>query len=476
MRSAAIAPSAAADADKYWDSQPYRIKVIIAFDAPGQQAEQLGAVLPAYLERRAESTIGPLWQLSVDQATGGPRHLLLDEIDSITSKQLPKPEAADKLILLAVRATPWGYELAGREYDSYVDRWGATLRTSARQFDVLPEALFALLLRVVTPLAQFHLDPSNDRQVILLPRGASLPHPSDDEPWAAEGDVYLPVLRRTTREGEAVPGGIQIVPWTFLEIASVDPQQAVAQIESGSTRPFALRQRGRIEQVAIALRSDDGETAVRLRSRTQKDKPLVGYEVYSQNTNEHDTKLVGTSDALGQVRVGTGKTAVQLLYVKSGGELFARVPIVPGFAESIDVPLPDDDLRMEAAARLSAMREDLVDLVARRNIVMARVRKELEDKNYPQGASSWKCSTNCRPAANSRKTSSASSVYTVRKTRKSSGKSISSSPACRPSSASSSIRSRSPISTNNSAKRSSKRARKTLVVVTSNGPAEPPKQ
>lgn len=60
------------------------------------------------------------------------------------------------------------------------------------------------------------------------------------------------------------------------------------------------------------------------------------------------------------------------------------MPIVPGFTDSIDVPLPDDDLRMEAAARLSAMREDLVDLVARRNIVMARVRKELEDKNYPQ--------------------------------------------------------------------------------------------
>jgi hypothetical protein len=378
------APSVAADVDKYWDSQPYRIKVAIAIDALGQQGEQLGSVLPTYLMRRAESAIGPLWQLSVDQATGEPRHLLLNDIDAITSKQVSKPDAADKLVLLAVRATPWGYELAGREYDGYVDRWGATLRESARQNEVLPEALFALLRRVVTPLAQFHLDPSNDRQVILLPRGASLPHPSDDEPWATEGDIYLPVMRRTTRDGELVPGGVQVVPWTFLEIASVDPQQAVGRIESGSTRPFALRQRGRIEQVAIALRSDDGETVVRLRSRTQKDKPLVGYEVYSQNSGEHDTRLIGTSDSHGQLRVVPGKTAVQLLYIKSGGELLARVPMVPGFTEAIDIPLPDDDLRMEAAARVSAMREDLVDLVARRNIVMARVRKELEDKNYQQ--------------------------------------------------------------------------------------------
>lgn len=383
LASAAI--SLAADPSKFWDAKPYRINVIIAVDAPGQQSEQLASTLPAYLVRRADAAIGPLWQLSLTPATGELRHLLLDDIDSITTKQLPKSDPApDKQILLVIRTTPWGYELTGREYDSYVDRWGGTLRASTPQSSALPEQLFALLQRVVTPLAQFHLDPSNDRQVILLPRGASLPHPTDDGLWATEGDIYLPVFRRTTRDGELVPGGIQVVPWTFLEIASVDPQQAVGHIESGSTRPFALRQRGRIEQVAIALRADSGETVVRLQSRTQKDKLLVGYEIFSQNTGEHDTRLVGASDQRGQVHVGPGTSAVQLLYIKSGGDLLARVPIVPGFAPAVDVPLPDDDLRMEAAARLSAMREDLVDLVARRNIVMARVRKELEDKNYQQ--------------------------------------------------------------------------------------------
>ena len=73
-----------------------------------------------------------------------------------------------------------------------------------------------------------------------------------------------------------------------------------------------------------------------------------------------------------------------MLFVKSGGVLLARLPIVPGAEEHVDVPLPDDDVRLRAAARLAAFREDMVDLVARRNIFMARVRQEIEEKNFDQ--------------------------------------------------------------------------------------------
>jgi hypothetical protein len=180
---------AAAEQDKYWDLQPYRIHTMLAIDAPGDLAEQWAAELPAYLQDRAEASIGPLWQLHADMATGPLRQEALVAIDTLTTKDLPTPDSdpnggADKEVVLTVHATPWGYELAGREYDRYVDRWGRTMRLSTRQGDSLPEQLFALLERVVSPLAQFHLDPANDRQVILQPRGASLPR-AGDFPWAA---------------------------------------------------------------------------------------------------------------------------------------------------------------------------------------------------------------------------------------------------------------------------------------------------
>jgi hypothetical protein len=60
------------------------------------------------------------------------------------------------------------------------------------------------------------------------------------------------------------------------------------------------------------------------------------------------------------------------------------LPIVPGAEPRIEVWLPDDDMRLRAAARLAALREDIVDLVARRTIFMARIRQEIHNKNLEE--------------------------------------------------------------------------------------------
>ena len=121
---------------------------------------------------------------------------------------------------------------------------------------------------------------------------------------------------------------------------------------------------------------------LRLQSRTNAEKPLVGYEVYSQKPGEEATTRIGASDSAGKVTVRPGPSAVQTLFIKHGGQLLAKLPVVPGAEREIAVPLPDDDMRLAAEARLAAMREDLVDVVARRNILMARARQKIEQKDF----------------------------------------------------------------------------------------------
>jgi hypothetical protein len=179
------------------------------------------------------------------------------------------------------------------------------------------------------------------------------------------------------------------VPWTYIEAIDEGESQSAAgrlagRVQSGTRRPLGVRRRGRIEQVAIALRADPQTAVARMRSRSEPDKPLTGYEVFVQNTNEAATHLIGLSDERGEIRIEPGPTPIRLLYVKSGGELLARLPVVPGIDDRLDVPLVDDEPRLRAAARMAAMREDLVDLVARRNIYMARVRQQIEEKNWPR--------------------------------------------------------------------------------------------
>jgi hypothetical protein len=68
--------------------------------------------------------------------------------------------------------------------------------------------------------------------------------------------------------------------------------------------------------------------------------------------------------------------------VKHGGQLFAKIPVLAGEKHHIDIPLPDDDARLAAEASLASVREDLVDVVARRNILISRARQKIEKKDY----------------------------------------------------------------------------------------------
>ena len=178
--------------------------------------------------------------------------------------------------------------------------------------------------------------------------------------------------------------GIVEVPWTFIEATEVDGGEIVGRVQSGSRVPFGGRRRGRVEEVAIALRADPANTVLMLRSRVKAEKPLVGYEVFAKNTDGESISSLGTSDIGGKIEVPPGKTRLQLLYLKNGGQLLARLPVVPGAVPLVEAPLPDDDARLEAEAQLAAMREDLVDVVVRRNILMARTRQKIEKKDWKQ--------------------------------------------------------------------------------------------
>jgi hypothetical protein len=260
----------------------------------------------------------------------------------------------------------------------------------------LPEQVFAILCQTAAPVAQFEIVPDDEKHIVLKPRGAALMR-SGAERWVRPGDVFLPFFRRTSRGGQLVENGIQAVPWTFVEVVEKKDDKnphTVAQIHSGTRRPFGIRRQGRVEQVAIAIRSDPADTTLRLRSRVSKEKPLVGYEIFAQDDSTKPDALtrLGATDRDGKLAVvplplppGEGRREggrVRLLIIKNGGHLLARLPVVPGAQPEIDVPLPDDDARLAAESHLAAMREDLIDVVARRNILMARVRQKIKSKDY----------------------------------------------------------------------------------------------
>jgi hypothetical protein len=258
------------------------------------------------------------------------------------------------------------------------------IRRETRQDEALSEQVFTILCQTVAPIAQFELAANDEKHVVLKPRGAALLRTDSGESWTRPGEVFLPIFRRTTRGGQLVEKGIQVVPWTFLQVVEGKDQNTTAQILSGTRRPFGIRRQGRVEQVAIALRSDPGDTVLKIRSRVTADKPLVGREVYAQADPKKPNELVriGSTNRDGKLEVPPAKSRVRTLLIKNGGHLLARLPVVPGAQPEVDVPLPDDDARLAAETLLASLREDLIDVVARRNILMARVRQKIKAKDF----------------------------------------------------------------------------------------------
>jgi hypothetical protein len=369
--------------DGGWDLEAYQVQIQIAIDAPGGIAEELSAALPQYLERRINSCLTPSWSSTVQLATGVDRATTFTTIAAADPPPPPLPPEKEKLLLVTIRWTPESIDLAAREFDRYVQRWSSTIHRQSRQQAALPEQVFVLLREAFSPLAHFERDPKDAQRVTLKPRGASLPLTPGATRWIKPGDIFIPIRRSTTRGGQLEKkGGIQVVPWTFIDIDESKDGQVAGRIQSASRAPFPPRRQGRVEQVAIALRADPAPSTLRLRSRTARDKRLVGYEIYLGKPGDTAPPRFGTTDAAGQIVIPVDKSRIQFVLVKHGGALFARVPIVAGAHERVDVPLPDDDARLAAEARLSAVREDLVDIVARRNILISRVQQKIDKKDF----------------------------------------------------------------------------------------------
>jgi hypothetical protein len=189
-------------------------------------------------------------------------------------------------------------------------------------------------------------------------------------------------MRRTARNGQLEKNGVVPVAWTYIESVPGKDKSLGFEIRSGNRRPFTARRQARVEQLAIAIPPTSEATTLHLHARSSTEKALVGYEVLAEVGGPDTTRRIGTSDVNGEVTAPPGSRRIEMLQIKHGSQLLARLPVVCGAERRVEVPLPDDDARLTAEMRLTVVREDLIDVVARRNILMARARQKIEKKDY----------------------------------------------------------------------------------------------
>lgn len=372
---AACVMTGRASAQTVWELTPYRIQLIVGLGPSGELNSRLLGDLRRGVIDRAEATVGVAWDVAAMDPSPRLRYRMTRSLDGLVVEDLPKECADfDKVMLLAVTSGPTGYNVDAREFDVRAQSFGPMVRVPTWQAAKLCDAASLAMLDAFCPLAR--VVTSEKQTVTLRLRAGGLPTRDPSLVFVRPGDLFQPLMRYTDREGtlrKVVP-----IPWTLFMVERYTAKEFSCAVHSGLRNPMSGRRRGRVEQLALAVRPTGDATRLVVRSQATPTRGLPDCEVYAQTPGSKKTTLLGHTDADGAIRIPAGDGPLRLLLLKRGGALLARLPMAPGWMPEMSVDLPDDDSRLVAEEYITAMQENLVDLVTRRQLLLARAAKHIK--------------------------------------------------------------------------------------------------
>ena len=380
---AAIAP---AGAQSVWELTPYRIRVVIAAGDSPELTPQLMTDLGTDLVSRADGLIGAAWDLSADAAEPELARAILNHPDTVALEAIPKELLRfDKVMLLAIVPRQSEYRVIARELDVRTQVFNTSIEFLASQTRVLGRTTFAAVLRAFAPLARIVPSEGEEGEVGLRLRASGFPARDAAYSPVVQCSLFRPVVRYNDRQGN--PKRIMVIPWTFLR-AEGEPDTGVKyKVYSGIRNPLGGRRRGRVSRLALAVINPDKPTRLVLTSQSDPDHVLVGYDVHAQSPGSMNTELLGRTDRHGSVTIEPSDLVLRTLYVKHGGALLARLPMVPGVSGQLEVPIIDDNLRLNAEGIIAGVQQELVDIVSRRAILITRAKSRIEEGKLDEAGS-----------------------------------------------------------------------------------------
>jgi len=367
-----------------WEFTPYRIRAVVAAATDPELAPGMEAELCARIAERAGAVVGAAWELAIAPAPARLRSAMLADIEHLAVEALPgELLEGDKALLLAVLPEAGAYRVVARELDVRTRLWGTTARRPVWQLGKLRDQALDALLEAFVPVAR--VERVEKQQVQLRLKASGLPPRDPELALVRPGDVFRPILRQTGRDGKL--RRVMPVPWTFCLVEKVEPEMLHCRICSGLRTPLAGRRRGRVEQLALRVADPKRPSTLVLQSRSETKQALAGYDIYAHAPDSKTIERLGATDGQGRLVVPPSESPLRVLVVKSGGELLARVPMVPGVEPEVLATIPNDDDRLEAEAFITGLQEQLVDVVARRDILVVRIRRWIETRQFDKAAS-----------------------------------------------------------------------------------------
>jgi hypothetical protein len=373
-------------AQAHWEYSPYDVLVWIVADPQPQVSPPIQDHIARQLAARAEAVCGAVWNTTVERAPTAAAGALPETLDLAPTwfqKGAPDVLKRDKLLVVRLRAGGLGWEVTARELDCRAWQWGPMAVRSAGGVDELPLAMWDAVVEAFVPLAR--IESVEGTAVVVRLRAGGLITRAGSPALVDQGRILQPIIRRNDRAGQPLPNtGIQSLAWTLLAVESRADSLLSCKLHSGYRGALSSKAGPRTERLALAAKPQFPATTLMLKSRTGDRGPLAGYEIFAKRPDSENVVHLGTSDWRGQIELPRGDGSLELLLIRNGSQLLARLPIIPGQDERLTADLMDDDGRLQAEGAVAAMHSRALDLVARREILASRFRARVKEGKFDE--------------------------------------------------------------------------------------------
>lgn len=280
----------------------------------------------------------------------------------------------DKIFIVRIDDDPNGASVSVVEMETLMRSFGAVVEEPFISSFDLPNVAGHAITRAFSPMVR--IDEAGQKTATAMIRGANLIMDPESPANVTVGSVLQPMIRKNDRNGK--PIAIGRIEWAYLIATERQGPYVIMDYYSGMAGGLQGRKNKRTFKMARLLKPLRNETLLRLHVKGREDLPLIGYELYERELTGKDMTFVGRTDWNGRLAIEKTDDPMRLLYVKNGGAVLARLPIVPGLTPIEVADLTGDDMRLQAEAYIRGVQNAIIDLVAIRKLLAARIRLRLK--------------------------------------------------------------------------------------------------
>lgn len=376
-----------------WEYSAYKVKCWLAFEPSIELPKSIQDRVLSEVVWQGEQVDLSSWVLETEYAPASIARTLYTAIDGFTlptdPAELETYKVGDKLMLISVSKRLDSFVVKAREFDVSTEVLGPVFTRTCASELLLASTICGAVSDAFSPIAKILSVESST--IVARPRAQALinlklassfggkvaPPPTHIK----DTDILIPVLKQKG-SFKSKQAKIKMLEWTCMKIDSRDEKNLTCTMESMVNGPLDGRTNSRAEKLAIVSKPAHKKTTILLQSRATNPTPLSGYRLYYVEKGKEGEKdvpvLIGKSDWRGAVEINQDRGIYQTIFIRNGQRTLAKLPIVVGHDKEIKVGVLDDETRMRAEGMVRGLQNQILDLVARREVMATMIRKRVE--------------------------------------------------------------------------------------------------